>query len=72
MQPWMPGSNGDEAMGDSDETPDWTGRAKGRAEANLGRARLTCKALEFLSRTLDFLGQDVLKPSQGRLLILVS
>jgi DNA repair/transcription protein MET18/MMS19 len=29
VQPWMPGSNGDEAMGENDETPDWTGRAKG-------------------------------------------
>ena len=28
VQPWMPGSNGDEANGDN-ETPDWTGRAKG-------------------------------------------
>ncbi|KAI6779714.1 MMS19 nucleotide excision repair protein-like protein [Emericellopsis cladophorae] len=27
VQPWMPGSNGDEATGDN-ETPDWTGRAK--------------------------------------------
>ncbi|KAM0346589.1 hypothetical protein ACHAPU_005301 [Fusarium lateritium] len=36
------------------ETPDWTARAK---------------ALEFLSRTLDFLGKDVLKPSQVKLLV---
>lgn len=47
----MPGSGGDEAM--SDETPDWTGRAK---------------ALEFLSETLKFVGPDVLKPSQGKIL----
>ncbi|KAI8715393.1 MMS19 nucleotide excision repair protein [Fusarium sp. LHS14.1] len=37
-----------------DETPDWTARAK---------------ALEFLSRTLDFLSKDVLKPSQVKLLV---
>ncbi|RGP72549.1 DNA repair transcription mms19 [Fusarium sporotrichioides] len=36
------------------ETPDWTARAK---------------ALEFLSRTLDFVAQDVLKPSQVKLLV---
>ncbi|KAF4453434.1 DNA repair/transcription protein mms19 [Fusarium austroafricanum] len=36
------------------ETPDWTARAK---------------ALEFLSRTLDFLSQDILKPSQVKLLV---
>ncbi|KAF5023636.1 hypothetical protein F66182_4305 [Fusarium sp. NRRL 66182] len=36
------------------ETPDWTARAK---------------ALEFLSRTLDFLSKDVLKPSQVKLLV---
>ncbi|KAK7420125.1 hypothetical protein QQX98_002988 [Neonectria punicea] len=39
---------------DGDGTPDWTGRAK---------------ALEFLSRTLDFLNKDVLKPSQVKLLV---
>ncbi|KAK7415410.1 hypothetical protein QQZ08_012351 [Neonectria magnoliae] len=39
---------------DGDSTPDWTGRAK---------------ALEFLSRTLDFLNNDVLKPSQVKLLV---
>ncbi|KAF4983290.1 hypothetical protein FZEAL_1275 [Fusarium zealandicum] len=37
-----------------DATPDWTARAK---------------ALEFLSRTLDFLKQDALKPSQVKLLV---
>ncbi|CEJ90159.1 hypothetical protein VHEMI05960 [[Torrubiella] hemipterigena] len=40
-----------------DEThgaPDWTARAK---------------ALEFLSRTLEYLGNDVLKPSQTKLLV---
>ncbi|KAI5459826.1 Dos2-interacting transcription regulator of RNA-Pol-II-domain-containing protein [Mariannaea sp. PMI_226] len=37
-----------------EETPDWTTRAK---------------ALEFLSRTLDFLSKDALKPSQVKLLI---
>ncbi|KAH7263172.1 Dos2-interacting transcription regulator of RNA-Pol-II-domain-containing protein [Fusarium tricinctum] len=36
------------------ETPDWTARSK---------------ALEFLSRTLDFLSKDVLKPSQVKLLV---
>ncbi|GKU01536.1 dna repair transcription protein mms19 [Fusarium langsethiae] len=36
------------------ETPDWTARAK---------------ALEFLSRTLDFVAHDVLKPSQVKLLV---
>ncbi|KAF4965231.1 hypothetical protein FSARC_6950 [Fusarium sarcochroum] len=36
------------------ETPDWTARAK---------------ALEFLSRTLDFVSKDVLKPSQVKLLV---
>ncbi|KAF4341393.1 DNA repair transcription mms19 [Fusarium beomiforme] len=36
------------------ETPDWTARAK---------------ALEFLSRTLDFLRKDILKPSQVKLLV---
>ncbi|KAG4282908.1 hypothetical protein FPRO06_09581 [Fusarium proliferatum] len=36
------------------ETPDWTARAK---------------ALEFLSRTLDFLSSDILKPSQVKLLV---
>ncbi|RBR10030.1 uncharacterized protein FIESC28_09638 [Fusarium coffeatum] len=36
------------------ETPDWTARAK---------------ALEFLARTLDFVGKDVLKPSQVKLLV---
>ncbi|KAF9761770.1 hypothetical protein IL306_003673 [Fusarium sp. DS 682] len=36
------------------ETPDWTARAK---------------ALEFLSRTLDFLSNDILKPSQVKLLV---
>ncbi|KAH8686920.1 Dos2-interacting transcription regulator of RNA-Pol-II-domain-containing protein [Ilyonectria robusta] len=39
---------------DGDETPDWTARAK---------------ALEFLSRTLDFLNKDALKPSQVKLLV---
>ncbi|KAH6890562.1 Dos2-interacting transcription regulator of RNA-Pol-II-domain-containing protein [Thelonectria olida] len=39
---------------DGDETPDWTARAK---------------ALEFLSRTLDFLSKEVLKPSQVKLLV---
>ncbi|KPM45998.1 hypothetical protein AK830_g519 [Neonectria ditissima] len=39
---------------DGDSTPDWTGRAK---------------ALEFLSRTLDFLNNDTLKPSQVKLLV---
>ncbi|CAM1503030.1 Fc.00g078060.m01.CDS01 [Cosmosporella sp. VM-42] len=39
---------------DGDELPDWTSRAK---------------ALEFLSRTLDFLGDDVFKPSQIKLLV---
>ncbi|KAL6871905.1 Dos2-interacting transcription regulator of RNA-Pol-II domain-containing protein [Trichoderma novae-zelandiae] len=51
VQPWMPGSNETE---DSQETPDWTSRAK---------------ALEFLSRTLDFVKPDLLKPSQVKLLI---
>ncbi|VUC34904.1 unnamed protein product [Clonostachys rosea] len=53
VQPWMPGSQGDDEMADGD-SPDWTARAK---------------ALEFLSRTLDFLGTDVLKPSQIKLLV---
>ncbi|KAH0495742.1 hypothetical protein TgHK011_009273 [Trichoderma gracile] len=51
VQPWMPGNNETE---DSQETPDWTSRAK---------------ALEFLSRTLDFVKPDLLKPSQVKLLI---
>lgn len=45
--------SGDDSM-EHDETPNWTVRAK---------------ALEFLSRTLDFLAKDVLKPRQVRLLI---
>lgn len=53
VQPWMPGSQGDDEMADGD-SPDWTARAK---------------ALEFLSRTLDYLGTDVLKPSQIKLLV---
>ncbi|KAL7786768.1 Dos2-interacting transcription regulator of RNA-Pol-II domain-containing protein [Trichoderma ceciliae] len=51
VQPWMPGNNEAE---DSQETPDWTSRAK---------------ALEFLSRTLDFVKPDLLKLSQVKLLI---
>ncbi|KAF7564082.1 hypothetical protein G7046_g78 [Stylonectria norvegica] len=52
VQPWMPGSQGDET--EEGDIPDWTARSR---------------ALEFLSRTLDFLGKDVLKPSQVKLLI---
>ncbi|KAK5988962.1 DNA repair/transcription mms19-like protein [Cladobotryum mycophilum] len=52
VQPWMPGGSDDPT--DTQETPDWTSRAK---------------ALEFLSRTLDFLSQDILKPSQIKLLV---
>ncbi|KAJ2966306.1 hypothetical protein NQ176_g10211 [Zarea fungicola] len=52
VQPWMPGSGGDNE--DSREQPDWTARAK---------------ALEFLSRTLEHVGNDVLKASQVKLLI---
>ncbi|KAL7947306.1 Dos2-interacting transcription regulator of RNA-Pol-II domain-containing protein [Trichoderma barbatum] len=51
VQPWMPGNNETE---DSQETPDWTSRAK---------------ALEFLSHTLDFVKPDLLKLSQVKLLI---
>ncbi|KAF4122938.1 DNA repair/transcription protein MET18/MMS19 [Geosmithia morbida] len=54
VQPWMPGASGDEAMTDGDETPDWTGRAK---------------ALDFLSRTLHYLDDNILKPSQVKLLV---
>lgn len=39
---------------ESSDLPDWTARAK---------------ALEFLSRTLDYLKSDVLKPSQVKLLV---
>ncbi|RFU76176.1 hypothetical protein TARUN_6050 [Trichoderma arundinaceum] len=51
VQPWMPGNNESE---DSQETPDWTSRAK---------------ALEFLSHTLDFVKPELLKLSQVKLLI---
>ncbi|EHK17051.1 uncharacterized protein TRIVIDRAFT_183390 [Trichoderma virens Gv29-8] len=50
VQPWMPGNETE----DSQETPDWTSRAK---------------ALEFLSHTLDFVKPDLLKLSQVKLLI---
>ncbi|KAJ6783418.1 hypothetical protein PWT90_02228 [Aphanocladium album] len=52
VQPWMPGSGGDNE--DSQEQPDWTARAK---------------ALEFLSQTLEYIGNDVLKASQVKLLV---
>ncbi|KAL7921065.1 Dos2-interacting transcription regulator of RNA-Pol-II domain-containing protein [Trichoderma austrokoningii] len=51
VQPWMPGNKEAE---DSQETPDWTSRAK---------------ALEFLSRTLDFVKPDLFKAAQVKLLI---
>ncbi|RDA93845.1 hypothetical protein CP533_6391 [Ophiocordyceps camponoti-saundersi (nom. inval.)] len=54
VQQWMPGSNEDDAMRDDGDIPDWTTRAK---------------ALDFLSRTLLFLDQDLLKPSQVNLLV---
>ncbi|RCI13803.1 hypothetical protein L249_8022 [Ophiocordyceps polyrhachis-furcata BCC 54312] len=53
VQQWMPG-NDDDAMRDDGDIPDWTTRAK---------------ALDFLSRTLLFLDQDILKPSQGMLAV---
>lgn len=63
----MPGSGEDEMAVDSAETPDWTGRAKGHSSSDHGSARMLISliALEFLSRTLDFLDPQVLKPSQG-------
>ncbi|OAA38624.1 Armadillo-type fold protein [Metarhizium rileyi] len=54
VQPWMPGTSDDDVMRDSDDTPDWTARSK---------------ALEFLSRTLDHLSPEALKPSQVNLLV---
>ncbi|RDA83433.1 hypothetical protein CP532_4411 [Ophiocordyceps camponoti-leonardi (nom. inval.)] len=53
VQQWMPG-NEDDVMRDDGDIPDWTTRAK---------------ALDFLSRTLLFLDQDLLKPSQVNLLV---
>ncbi|PHH84362.1 hypothetical protein CDD83_2063 [Cordyceps sp. RAO-2017] len=54
VQPWMPGSNDDDMMDIGRETPDWSARAK---------------ALEFLSRSLDYLNPNILKPSQVKLLV---
>ncbi|KHO00636.1 uncharacterized protein MAM_01414 [Metarhizium album ARSEF 1941] len=54
VQPWMPGSNDDDEMRDIDDTPDWTARSR---------------ALDFLSRTLNYLNSEALKPSQVSLLV---
>ena len=35
VQPWMPGSDGDEAMADNDDTPDWTARSKGESSKKI-------------------------------------
>ncbi|KAM3449702.1 hypothetical protein MY3296_006679 [Beauveria thailandica] len=53
VQAWMPGSSGD-SQDSQEQQPDWTARAK---------------ALEFLSQTLEHVGNDVLKASQVKLLI---
>ncbi|KFA50762.1 hypothetical protein S40293_06085 [Stachybotrys chartarum IBT 40293] len=54
VQPWMPGHNGEDAMDTTDDTPDWTARAR---------------ALDFLARTLGYISKDTLKPSQVKLLV---
>lgn len=65
VQVWMPGSGGDSQ--DSQEQTDWTARAKGMAPiSKFGYFDiLTQIALEFLSQTLEYVGNDVLKASQG-------
>lgn len=65
VQAWMPGTGGDSH--DSQEQPDWTARAKGMTPIRkIGDFyTLTCTALEFLSQTLEYVGNDVLKASQG-------
>lgn len=65
VQVWMPGSGGDSQ--DSQEQTDWTARAKGMAPiSKFGDFYiLTQIALEFLSQTLEYVRNDVLKASQG-------
>ncbi|ATY62031.1 HEAT repeat containing [Cordyceps militaris] len=69
VQAWMPGTGGDSQ--DSQEQPDWTVRAKGVPSiVNFGQEYiLTRTALEFLSETLEYVDNDVLKASQVKLLI---
>lgn len=46
----MPGSNSDEVMADSDETPDWTGRAKGKSSPS----SMTCTITDMDKQPWSF------------------
>lgn len=71
VQPWMPSTNGDDEMADAFESTNWTARAKGADAHSLpsvsrgGSHVDKSVALDYLSRTLDFLDKDLLKPSQS-------
>lgn len=72
VQPWMPSASGDDEMADAFESTNWTARAKGSdlywsisvwSHPHYADEPL---ALEYLSRTLDFVDKDLLKPSQSK------